>query len=383
MMIPPLADASFFAPLSNFFHRLLERLVDNRMEIAYLSAGILISVVLGVLLSFLVLLILRHALRSRTRDFNRGLARSLRLPIILAVSFSGTAICFSMLHLSVSEESWLLKTYLFLLTTVVAWAILRVVNLFSHLLLETSQTSGRTFSLLFVNLMRPIICIAVLCAAFFFIFQNVFHFNIGALLAGAGILAMAIAFAAQSTIANLFGTVSLVLDRPFAIGDRIVVGGKDGFVEAIGLRSTKVRSFEGTLWFIPNKEMTEATIENVSLRPMIRHVFEIDLAYSSTPDQVRRGVELLHEILDGNPLFDMKEKPPRIFFASIGNAAFRLQAYCWFQTQDFFDFTAEKDKINFMILTRFQEEGLAFALPVRRLMPLSNEPRTGNGLRGV
>lgn len=381
-MTLPLANLSITDSLIDFWNQCADFVSTHRVKIFYLAIGVAASILLGFLLTQLILGILRRVFRNRTEEFNRELARSLRRPTILATALSGTAVCFSMLELTVSEEFWLWKAYLFLLAVVAAWAILRAVNLFSKLALTAKPSPNRTFSLLLVNLLRPVACIVVLCVTFFFILQNIFDFNVGALLAGAGIFAMAIAFAAQSTIANLFGTASLILDRPFSIGDRIVVSGKDGTVESIGLRSTKVRSFDGTLWFIPNKEMTESTIENYAARPTIRHIFLLRLAYASPPEKVRRAIAILHEILDRRPLFDMKKDPPRIFFDAIEDSAFRLQAICWFQTQDYYKFVEEKETINFEILSRFYDEGIAFAIPIRKYLP-ANETEVSNATKPV
>ena len=147
------------------------------------------------------------------------------------------------------------------------------------------------------------------------------------------------------------------------IGQRIQVGDKSGTVEAIGLRSTRLRTLDGTVWSIPNRTMTDTAILNFSTRPNFKHTFTLTLTYRTSADQLRRGKELLHAILDGHPLFDMEKQPPRITFSEMADCSLNLQVLCWFQTTDFLAFTRAKEEISFRILEEFNREGLDFAFP--------------------
>lgn len=141
-----------------------------------------------------------------------------------------------------------------------------------------------------------------------------FCFHIGTLLAGAGVASMAIAFAAQNTIANLFGAISLIIEQPFAVGERIQVDGKDGIVKAVGLRSVRLLALDGTVWYVPNRTMAESSIINVSKRPYYRYAFTLNLTYANTPESLQKGKDLLQEILSKHPLIDMEKRPPVISF---------------------------------------------------------------------
>jgi len=111
--------------------------------------------------------------------------------------------------------------------------------------------------------------------------QNVLDYNISSLIAGLGVGGLAIAFAAQDTIANIFGAVMIFVDRPFKVGDAVSMEGYEGAIETIGLRSTRVRTWDGTLVVIPNRTVAAANITNLAARPTRRTNFTIGLVYDT------------------------------------------------------------------------------------------------------
>lgn len=155
----------------------------------------------------------------------------------------------------------------------------------------------------------------------------------------------------------------MILDKPFNVGDRVNAGGKDGIVETVGLRSTKLRALDGTQWCVPNKEMSEISLQNLSRRPNFKHVFDIGLVYGTTPEKMSRAIEILHEILDAYPLFDSENQPAHIHFYALKDWSMNIQAIVWFQTTDYFVYLDNVEKINFEVLKRFNAEGLEFAFP--------------------
>ena len=112
---------------------------------------------------------------------------------------------------------------------------------------------------------------------------------------------MAVGLTAQDTLANLFGAVAVLVDKPFKVGDRIQLDTLDGVVEYIGFRSTRVRNLDGHLVTVPNKTMGNATITNISARPNIKTVMNIGLTYDTPPDRIRRALEILEEVYQRHP----------------------------------------------------------------------------------
>jgi MscS family membrane protein len=188
-----------------------------------------------------------------------------------------------------------------------------------------------------------------------------------AVLAGLGAGGLAIGLAAQDTIKNLFGSVMIFADRPFELGDRIVVDGHDGPVEAVGFRSTRIRTLDGHLVTIPNGEMASRTIHNIGKRPYIRRVMDIRVASDTPFEKVQRGLEILRQLLTDHE--GMEEGfPPRVFLHDFLETALNIRAIYWYHPPAYWDFCDFSERLNLQIVQKFRAEGIRFALPSQRLV---------------
>jgi MscS family membrane protein len=208
--------------------------------------------------------------------------------------------------------------------------------------------------------------------------KYILDWNIAAVLTGAGIAGLALAFAAQDTIANLFGTVMILLDRPFRIGERVLVGGVDGPVESIGFRSTRIRTLDGHLVSIPNKITADSVIENVGRRPHIKWVSVIGLVYDTPYDKMRRAVDILNELF-ANHQGMAEEFPPRIHFTDFADYSLNITVVVWYhgviQPVDWWEYQDWRTKMNFEIMRRFEAEGLEFAFPTQTVYLAQDDKR--------
>lgn len=193
------------------------------------------------------------------------------------------------------------------------------------------------------------------------------------LLAGLGIGGLAVALAAQDTIKNFFGSLVVFTDRPFAIGDRVVVDGHDGVVQEVGFRSTRIRTLEGNLVTLPNGELANKTILNIGQRPHIRRLMNVTITYDTPPEKVRRAAEILRDVLKDHEGME-KDFPPRVFFNDFNSASLNLLVIYWYHPPDYWKFMAFGEKVNLEILRRFNEEGIEFAFPTQTLY-LAGDPR--------
>ncbi len=327
---------------------------------------IILSVIAAKLLHFIFREVLGNWTRKTKTKHDDQFVQATQTPIVWMLAASGIFLSLRFLHLNHGMSFFLHRVYLGVMILLGLQLMLRATRILSEVLVSVINVQNIAYGDLLANLLRPLFKTILWIIAILMLMNNVFGINIGALLAGAGIVAMAIAFAAQNTIANIFGAVSLIVDRPFRIGDRIQVGDKDGVVETIGLRSTQLRSLDGTTWSIPNRTMTDMPIHNCSKRPNFKEVFVITLTYNSTVDDLRRGKEILHEILDKHPLFSEKQ-PPVITFSEMADYSLNLQAVCFFQTTDFGKFVKAKEEINFQILEKFTEAKLDIAFPTQTI----------------
>lgn len=190
--------------------------------------------------------------------------------------------------------------------------------------------------------------------------------EITSILAGLGIGGLAFALAAQDTIKNFFGSMVLLADRPFEVGDRIVVDGTDGIIETVGMRSTRVRTLTGHLVTIPNGELANKSIENISKCPHIRRLFNITITYDTPPEKVREAKSLLEEIMKDHEGMD-PEFPPRVYFNDFKDSALNLFCIYWYHPATYWDFLEFGEKVNLQILERFNAAGIDFAFPTQTL----------------
>jgi len=231
----------------------------------------------------------------------------------------------------------------------------------SYLLRERPATY--TMNKLFLDLLYSIVRLIVWCFVLFFIFQNVFGFNMSHLLVGAGVVGMAVAFAAQNTIANMFGAFSILGAKLFKVGDWIQVNGIEGSVEKIGFRSIRIRAIDSRIIDIPNRLVSDSQVENMSLRSFRREQFQFGLVYQTTPEQMKLALHILSEI--GKDMADImaEGKPVRFFFSNFGASSLDITGFVWFKMSDGLTMYERRDRFNHEVLRRFTEAGLDFAYP--------------------
>ena len=200
--------------------------------------------------------------------------------------------------------------------------------------------------------------VAVVIAATLLTADNM-GIDVKTLLAGLSVGGLALGLAAQDTVANMFGAVSILLDKPFHIGDRIKVETVEGTVETIGMRSTSVRSLDGHQVSIPNKLMGNAIIINVTRRPTIKTEMNFGLTYDTPAEKVKRAKVLLEEIYRGNP----KTADLLISFNKFADSALNIFVVHVWSGTDAKQHLAEMQELNLQIKQRFDAEKIEFAFP--------------------
>jgi MscS family membrane protein len=194
--------------------------------------------------------------------------------------------------------------------------------------------------------------------------QNLTGIEIGPLLASLGIGGLAFALAGKDSIANFFGSLTILLDKPFQVGERVIIDSHDGFVEDVGFRSTRLRTLKGSLVSIPNEKIIVSTLENVGRRIHIRWTPTIGITYDTPPAKVARALAILREVLENHE--GMKpEYPARVHFTGFGDWSLNIGVYAWYHPADFWAYQAWVERISLTIMERFAEEGIEFAFPTQ------------------
>ena len=331
-----------------------------------LVAAVIVAVAIAValLIRFAVAPLLRRAAGKFSplvaEIFGRLVAPASWCAVFIGLSLANRTVKFR----TIRVDRVLDKLFYSLFVLVFVWGVFRVVGAFERRFAakhEGKPDSG--MKQLVADLIRRAVKTVVWFIALIFLIQNVFHFNVTALITGAGVAGLAIAFAAQNTIANIFGALSIVSDEVFRIGDFIDVGGKRGTVEAVGFRSTKLRSLDGTLWVLPNRVVAESAIENISQRRNIKFPFTLSLVYSTTKEQMQQALDILKEIFEAFPGFDQQKAPAKFSFTAFNSSSLDIGVIVWFNTKNFMEAQKMKEELNLQILERFNAAGLSFAYP--------------------
>ncbi len=189
---------------------------------------------------------------------------------------------------------------------------------------------------------------------------------ITSILAGLGVGGLAVALAAQDTIKNFFGSLVIFADRPFQMGDCVSVDGTDGTVEEVGMRSTRLRTFDGHLVTIPNGELANKTIRNITRRPFIKRLTNLTIACDTPPEKVERAVVIIKEELSRADEKMHPDMPPRVHFNEFNTASLNIQVIYWFvPASDYWVFMEFDQSFNLAVLRRFSEEKIEMAFPGR------------------
>jgi MscS family membrane protein len=188
-----------------------------------------------------------------------------------------------------------------------------------------------------------------------------FGFSFVPMLAGLGVGGLAIALAVRPTLENLIGGFILFMDKPVRVGDLCRFGEQLGFVEEIGLRSTRIRKYEDTVVSVPNAQFSQLELENLSRRKMILFRMTLGLRYETTSDQLRYVLAKLREMLLGHPKVSSESLLVR--FRQFGDYSLDITVFAYVLTNDRLEFWAIREDLNLRIMDIVKEAGTGFAFP--------------------
>jgi len=183
------------------------------------------------------------------------------------------------------------------------------------------------------------------------------------MIAGLGIGGVAIGLAAQGIFADLFGSLSIVFDRPFVRGDFITFDDFSGTIETVGMKSTRIRALSGEQIVLSNAKLIQSTIRNYQLLRERRVLFTLGLAYETSADRIERVPDIIRAIIESSEgtRFD------RCHFKSFGDFALIFEIVYYVQDADYNRYMDAQHTINIAIMKRFAEENLSFAYPTQTL----------------
>jgi MscS family membrane protein len=318
---------------------------------AFIAGGL----IAGKLCSLIVSVILKHVVyktKSKTDDMLIPITgRSLTL-IILTEGFS---LAVRGLVMNESLRLWINRGISVLFILIIARGVQNILDALVLHYAPHNITRKLGFRTEIQPVLRKLFRALIWALAVVFILKNL-GYNISGILAGLGLGGAALALASRDTLANFFGSITVFLDRPFHFNDRIKIGGYDGYITEMGLRTSRIKTLENRTVIIPNSIFSSSPIENISAEPYTRVAQTFNIIRSCGADKLEEAIAILKDIgksaegTDGSPQAGM---------ISSGGAACQVNfIYYVAKKADYLDTV---NRVNFEILRRFEKEGINLA----------------------
>ena len=236
----------------------------------------------------------------------------------------------------------------------------RLIDVFAGLGKEWLTKQGNHGGLSAVLFLRRTVKLILIASGIIFM-MNALGLDVTTGLAALGIGGIALALGAQKTIENLVGSLTLVIDQPIRVGDFCKIDGQVGTVEEVGMRSTRIRTLDRTIVFIPNGQLASLKIENYAYRERFLFRPNLALRYETTPDQIRYLLVELRTMLYAHPRVD--PDPARVRFIGLGADALTIEIFAYLHAQDFNEFLEVQEDITLRIMDIVADSGTSFAFP--------------------
>ncbi len=320
---------------------------------------IIVSIVIGRIIYWVIGTFVKKAAANSKSRLDNILIDMFEEPIIFGIILAG--IWFGLKSLTLSEflDSLIAKAYYVLIIFNVAWLLTRLFDaLVEEYLVPLIKKSKSDLDDQILPVVRKAVKISIWVLALIIALNNA-GYDVGALLAGLGIGGLAFALAAQDTVSNLFGGFTIFTDKPFKINDRVNIDGFDGFVREIGIRSTRLQTLDGRTVTIPNSNIVNNAIVNISSEPSRKIKLSLGLTYDMDETKILKAMDLLKQIAANNN--DLIEDKIILSFINFGDFSLNILFIYYIRKQS--DIFEAQTKINLDILKTFNKNGLEFAFP--------------------
>ena len=247
---------------------------------------------------------------------------------------------------------------------IIFWILYRIIDRFAYIFSHFSAKFGKELHQDIENFIKKTLRFIVIILGIMSILQE-WGINVSAFVASLGLGGLAVALAAKDTVANLFGSLVIFTDRPFKVGDWVETGFVEGFIEEIGIRSTKVRTFAQALVHVPNAKMADASITNWSKMGKRRIKTRIGLTYSSNPEQMKTIVQEIKAMLKSHK--DIHQETILVSFDEFSDSSLSIFLYFFTKTIQWEEYLHVREDVNLKIMQIVANHKASFAFPSQSL----------------
>lgn len=330
--------------------------------------GMFISILLGMLVSRVAagvaVQVIRRNFQQEQLKLDTKLEKDFVRPVRVAIMAWVWWLALKPLGLPEDISTWLTTVVVTISSSAFVWAVYRLVDIFGNYIAEKAQASANKYDDMVVPMIVKALKIFVIVAGVIFVAQmNQWDYKTA--LAGVGIGGLAFALAAQDTLGNIFGSLTVIMDRPFQIGDWVQIGDVDGNVEAVGVRSTKIRTFYNSLITVPNSQLTNAVIDNYGARRYRRIKMNIGITYDTPPEKIEAFCEGIRELIRQHPY--TRTDYYHVYLNGFDDSALSILLYCFHECPEWSTELREKHRLLLDIIRLAEKLQVEFAFPTQTL----------------
>ncbi len=343
-----------------------------------LFALILLAYIIERIIRLYLARLIFHVLSKSGIKISDELNRKFTLPMGILLFTALWTLGVQVLELDYHTLSWFIRGAKVAFTFGLVLASYQLVDLLCLYLEKKAQASENKFDDILVPLIRKSLKTFVVAVGVIAI-GDALSLDMKGLLAGMGIAGLGVSLAAKDTLSNLFGSLTVLLDRPFRIGDWVNIdNGIEGTVEEVGLRSCRIRTFYNSLITIPNGMLTNAHIDNYGMRTYRRFTTTLGVQYDTPVEKIEAFCQGIRAIIEKHP--HTRKDYYHVYLNGLGASSLNILLYVFFITPDWADELKERHRLIMDILRLGKEMGIQFAFPTQTLHMVPGENAKYDGL---
>jgi len=342
--------------------------------------GLFLTVLAGVVLDKALSLLLKVAVGIWRRRDGGGILDKQSDDMLRPLALMAAAVTWwlAIRILALPEQAMLilLVAVKFLTGLAGVWAAFRVIDVLSLFLTKKAAATVNTFDDILVSMIPKTLKIFVAVIGAIVIAENL-NLNVSGLLAGLGLGGLAFALASKDFVQNMFGSVTVLLDQTFSVGDWVKVGDVEGTVEEVGIRSTRVRTFYNSLVTLPNSVFITADVDNMGKRRFRRLSTKFGIAYDTPPDRIEAFCEGIRELVRQHPY--MRKDYYHVYLNGFADSSLEILVYVFWEAPDWSTELRERHRFLLDCLRLARELGVEYAFPTRTLYLRNEDWQAGEG----
>jgi MscS family membrane protein len=358
--------------LNQTLNQLLNQSANTSVDVTHMGRLIIFFVIiLSTFIArtiFLYIIDKKVAILLKTKtEINDIIIRAIKNPIGYIILLQGFYIAIIILQLPDKIGQFntvsIINTIDVVITSfIILYFIFSIIDIVGYYLYKESKKTESALDEQIVSLVIKSLRVLVVTIGILTVIQN-FGYNITSLIAGLGIGGLAFALAAQTTLSNLFGSVTIFSDKPFRIGDLVQIGDINGIVEDVAFRTTRIRRLDQALVTVPNSKFVNTEVINYSAMKKRKIEFYLGLTYDTSIDKIKLVVDGIKSIIEDDEKFDHSLYLVR--FTDFGEYSLNIYVYCFTTITDFVAFYTIKEELNLKIMRLLENLGVKMAFPSR------------------